>query len=96
MQGGVTRSADGTQILSRIVPRVAAKLFVMDLQVRNRAARLTAPAVTTQNLLAQIVVRDGVEQEKRGFRVDRIHAAASLSCLRKACFWAINGEERPS
>jgi hypothetical protein len=51
MQGGVTRTADGNQILSRIVPRVAAKLFVMDLQVRNRAARLTAPAITTQNLL---------------------------------------------
>jgi hypothetical protein len=88
----VARNAKGNKVLLRIIAGVAAKLFVMDLQVRHRAARLTAPAVTTPNLSAQIVVRDGVEQERRGFRADRIHAAASLSCLRKASFWAINGK----
>ena len=49
-----TRVACGTerdQVLFGVVARMAAKLFVMDFQVRHRAARLTPPAVATQHLL---------------------------------------------
>jgi len=35
---------------------MAAKLFVVDFQIRQRAARLTSPAIATQDLLAQSLV----------------------------------------
>ena len=55
-----TRVARGTkcdQVLFGVAAGMAAKLPVMDLQVRHPAARLTAPAVPTQNLLTQLLVR---------------------------------------
>jgi hypothetical protein len=39
------------QVLFGIIAGLAAKLFVVDLQVRDRAVRLTPPAIPTQNLL---------------------------------------------
>jgi hypothetical protein len=47
----MARGAKRDQVLFGIVAGMAAKLFVMDLQVRHRAARLTPPAVAPQNLL---------------------------------------------
>jgi len=43
--------AERDEVLFRVVARVATKLFVMDFQVRHRAARLTPPAIATQHLL---------------------------------------------
>jgi hypothetical protein len=48
---GVASSAHRYQVLLGIVAGVTSKLFVVDLQVRHRAARLTPPAIATQNLL---------------------------------------------
>jgi hypothetical protein len=45
------------QVLLGVVARVAAKLFVVNIQVRHRATRLTPPAVAVQNLLPQSFVR---------------------------------------
>jgi hypothetical protein len=47
----VARSAERNQVLFGIVAGATAKLLVMDLQVRHRAAQLTSPAVATQDLL---------------------------------------------
>ena len=46
----VASGAKRNQVLFGMVAGMAAKLFVMDLQVRHRAARLTPPAIATQNL----------------------------------------------
>jgi hypothetical protein len=47
---------ESDQVFLRIFARVAAKLFVVDFQVRHRAARLTPPAVALQNCLSQRLV----------------------------------------
>ena len=47
----MTRRAECDQILFRIVPRMAAELFVMDFQIRHGAAQLTLPVIATENLL---------------------------------------------
>jgi hypothetical protein len=51
MCSGMASSAHGDQVLFAIIAGVAAKLFVVDLQVRHRAARLTPPGIATQDLL---------------------------------------------
>ena len=61
----MTRGADCDQILFRIVPRMAAELFVMDFQVRHAAARLTPPAIATQYPQPKILVRHRVQPQAR-------------------------------
>ena len=81
----VARNAKGNKVLLRIIAGVAAKLFVMDLQVRHRAARLTPPAVTTQDLLPESLVRRRVQPQARWFWASRVHDAFSLRPSRNAC-----------
>jgi len=45
MAAGVALCAERDQVLFAVAARVAKKLFVMDFQVRHRAARLTPPAI---------------------------------------------------
>ncbi|MGB9235918.1 MAG: hypothetical protein WCC04_16030 [Terriglobales bacterium] len=40
---------------------MAAKLPVVHFQIRHRATGLAPPAVTTQDLLAQIFISQGIE-----------------------------------
>jgi hypothetical protein len=47
MHVGVTRIAERDQILGYILAGVAAELFVVNLKVRHRAARLASPAIST-------------------------------------------------
>jgi hypothetical protein len=53
-------------LLIGVVAGVAAKLFVMDFQVRHRAGGLAPPAVAEQNLLAQIFIGDGNKPPAKG------------------------------
>jgi hypothetical protein len=48
---GVASSAHRYQVLLGIIAGMTPKLFVVDLQVRHRAAGLASPAITSQNLL---------------------------------------------
>jgi hypothetical protein len=52
----VADRAECNEIPFGIVARVATKLFVMDFQVRQRAAELTTPAIATQHLLSETLV----------------------------------------
>ncbi len=54
---GVARCAQRDQVIFRIVAGVAAELSVVHLKVSHRATRLTPPAVATQDLLAQPLIR---------------------------------------
>jgi hypothetical protein len=47
----VACGAKRNQILFRIIARLATEFFVMNLEIRHRPARLTPPAIPTQNLL---------------------------------------------
>jgi hypothetical protein len=49
-------SAERDQVFVRIFPGVAAKLFVMDFQVRHRSAQLASPGIATQHLLPKTLV----------------------------------------
>jgi hypothetical protein len=44
MHASMAPRAERDEVLLGVVARLAAKLFVVDLQVRHRAARLTPPA----------------------------------------------------
>ena len=61
MQPGVACRAQRDQVLLRVGPRMAAELPVVYLKIRHRATGLTPPAVATQDLLAQVVVRQGIQ-----------------------------------
>ena len=63
MQGQVAVAAQRDQVLFGIIAGVAAKLFVVNFQVRHRAARLTPPAIATQNLLPQSLVRHRIQPQ---------------------------------
>jgi hypothetical protein len=47
--------------MQRIVPRVAAKLFVMDFEILKRSAILATPAVAVKDLEFQLSIRFGTE-----------------------------------
>jgi hypothetical protein len=49
--------AEGDQILFGIVPRLDAEPFVVTFKVGPRAARLAPPAVSTERLLADLVIQ---------------------------------------
>lgn len=53
----MARDAQCDQVFFRVIARVAAKLPVMDLEVRHHAAQLTPPPITAQDLLPQSFVR---------------------------------------
>src|ERR1019366_5208881 len=68
-----------------IVAGVVTKLFVMDFQVRHRATRLTSPAIATQHLLPQTLVRNRIQAQEYGPRANRAHEAFSRRPPRNAC-----------
>jgi hypothetical protein len=70
VRNGVTSSANRDQVFFGIIAGVAAKLFVVDLQVRHRAARLTPPGIATQDLLPQTFVRHRIQPKAGGFGVN--------------------------
>jgi hypothetical protein len=45
---------------------MAAEFLVVHLKIRHRPAGLTAPAIATQDLLAQILIQQGVEPQGNG------------------------------
>lgn len=54
--------------------------------VRHRVAKLTQPAIATQDLLPQFVVRHRIHPPARGLRANRAHEAFSLKPSRNSCF----------
>ena len=55
----MTPRTERDQVLFGVGSGMAAELSVVQLKIRHRATRLTPPAVATQDLLAQIFVRQG-------------------------------------
>ncbi len=78
MHGSMASSAQRNQILLRIIAGVAAKVFVVDFQVRHCAASLASPAVPAQHLLAQAFVQFYVESNARISGLNAIHDAFSV------------------
>ena len=55
--------AESDQILFGIVPRLAAKLSVVNLKIVHGAARLASPAVAVEHLVAKLVVGVGIQSQ---------------------------------
>jgi hypothetical protein len=85
--------AERDEVHPRITTGVTAEVFMVNFQVGHRPAGLTAPAIALQHLLPQLLVCDRIESQAWGLWANRVHAAASLRFLRKACFWS-SGRKR--
>lgn len=59
--------AERDQVPFGVVAGVAAKEFVMNLQIRHGAARLTPPTIATQDPLAQNLVGYRIKAHVRRF-----------------------------
>ena len=60
MRAGVTDYAKRDQVRFGVISEMTPKFFVVNLQVRHRAAGLTAPAIATQDLLPEALIRRSV------------------------------------
>lgn len=69
----MARRAEGDQVCFRILAGVATKLFVVNLKIRHRTARLTPPAIATQHLLPQTFVRHRIQPQAFGSWTNRGH-----------------------
>jgi hypothetical protein len=56
MHVGVTSIAKRDQILGYILAGVAAELFVVNLKVRHRAARLAFPPIASEHLMTKLFI----------------------------------------
>jgi hypothetical protein len=79
MHCSVTCRTKRNQVLLRIVAGLAAKFFVMNLEIRHRAARLASPAVATEHLVAKLFVRLGLKPHGRSLWSDQIHNTFSAT-----------------
>jgi hypothetical protein len=85
MYTGVTANTEGNQILARIVAGLAAKLFVVDLKLGHRTARLASPTISAEDLVAQLFINVGLEPQGCAFWSDLIHDAFSVTWCRTVC-----------
>jgi hypothetical protein len=67
MYSGMAVRAQGDQVRFGILAGMTSKMFVVNFQVRHRAAKLTSPAIATQNLLPQYFVRPRIQPHSRHF-----------------------------
>ena len=73
MHSAVAGTAKCNQVLLDILPGEAAKFFVVNFQVRHRAAQLTAPAIAPQYLFAEILITFLVKPDRRLLRRSYTH-----------------------
>jgi hypothetical protein len=71
--------AQRDQVLLRVITRVAAKFFVMNLEIRHRAARLASPAVAAEYLVAELFVKLGLKPHRRSLWSDQVHDTFSAT-----------------
>ena len=81
----VTCGTERNQVLLGIVSGLASVLFMVDLKVHPRAARLASPAVPPQDLSTELLVGFRIQPQTRTFWPDRFHEARPFSCSRNAC-----------
>jgi hypothetical protein len=76
--------AQRDQILLGIISALAAKPFVVDLQIRPASAALAPPTIPPQYLLPESFVQFGVKAHARLFGENSVHEAFSVTSCRKA------------
>jgi hypothetical protein len=71
--------AESNQIFLGIVPGLAAKLFVVNLKIRYRAARLASPTIPAEHLVAKLVVGVEVQAQACVLWSKAVHDAFSVA-----------------
>jgi hypothetical protein len=79
MHGGMALAAQRDQVRLGIVAGTAAKLFVVNLKIRHRAARLASPTVAAEHAVAKLVIRFAVQAKARVLLSDSIHEVPSVA-----------------
>jgi hypothetical protein len=85
VQEFVTQVAYRNQVLGQVATKVAPRLEVVNFEVRHAAARLTPPAVASQNLKPQLMVRCGIDKNPRFLWTNTAHRGAATS-VKNSCF----------
>jgi hypothetical protein len=60
MRAGVTDRAKCDQVRFGVISQTAPKVLVVNFKVRHPAARLTPPAIATQDLLPEALIRRSI------------------------------------
>ncbi len=63
MGAGMTDCAKRNQVRFGVVSQMTPKFFIVNLQVRHRATRLTPPAIATQDLLREPLIGRSIESQ---------------------------------
>jgi hypothetical protein len=71
--------AEGDQIVLGIGTGLAAKLFVVNLKIGHRSARLASPAVPAEHLAAKLIVRFGIQAYGCALWLKLIHEVFSVA-----------------
>ena len=86
VNSGVAARTDSNQVLFGVLARVTSKLLVVDLEVRYCAARLTPPAIATQDPLPQSLVLRSIQPQPNRVSASRTCHTDSLRPARNFCF----------
>jgi len=84
----MTIRAQSNQVRLDVRASLTAELSMVYLQIRHRPAELASPAVATQDLLPEQVVRSGVQSDRFLIMAGATHAACPSISARKFCFCA--------
>jgi len=88
----VTRSAQGDQVLFRIVAEQAPCLKVMNLKITPRTTALAAPSVSLEHPSVEFLVEWNIESQ-RGASQGMDRHEIPLTVLRNSC-WFDSGSKR--
>jgi hypothetical protein len=77
--------AQRNQVLLGVGSRMTTELPVVYFKIRHRSTGLTSPAISTQDLLSQPLIRDQIQPQAGRFGPRRAHDALSLRPPRNAC-----------
>ena len=76
---------ESDQIRIVVIALLAPQLLVVDLQILPGTTELASPAIASQYLFSQLVVRFGIKPQARPLGSNSIHDAFSVTSCRKAC-----------
>ncbi|HSZ01580.1 MAG TPA: hypothetical protein VK788_18925 [Terriglobales bacterium] len=71
--------AEGNQIPLGIVPGLAAKQRVVNLEVGHRATRLASPAVPAEHLIAKVIVQFRIQAQTSALWSEVVHEVFSVA-----------------
>ena len=84
--------AKSDQVLLGIGSGLAAKLFVVNLKIGHRAARLASPTVPAEHLVTKLVVQFGIQAQTCALWCRAVHEAFSIAWSRNAFLSSLRKE----